>query len=208
MDEAEWLTAAPPLMMGHARRVAPASARKLRLLAVAWGRFLEAQPDYADAKPVAHLGEDVLDGRRTLDALWDDRHRGWGYEGDWSIANLVLAADDRLDRAIRSAMAFAEDRGRQAGLDVGPRSAVARALVRCVLGNPFRPAAVDPRWRTADAVGLARAIYEDRAFDRLPILADALTDAGCDDEQILAHCRSSGPHVRGCWVVDLVLGKE
>ena len=57
-------------------------------------------------------------------------------------------------------------------------------------------------------LGLARGIYEDRAFDRLPLLADALMDAGCADEQILAHCRSEGPHVRGCWVVDLVLGKE
>ena len=62
--------------------------------------------------------------------------------------------------------------------------------------------------RSTDAVGVARAIYDDRAFDRLPILADALMDAGCDDEQILAHCRGPGPHVRGCWVVDLVLGKE
>lgn len=64
------------------------------------------------------------------------------------------------------------------------------------------------RWRTADVLGLARAISEGRAFDRLPILADAPMDAGCDDDAILAHCRSQGPHVRGCWVVDLVLGKE
>jgi hypothetical protein len=77
-----------------------------------------------------------------------------------------------------------------------------------VLGNPFRPTAVDPRWRTTDVLGLARGIDEDRAFDRLPILADALTDAGCDHEEVLAHCRSPGPHVRGCWVVDLVLGLE
>jgi hypothetical protein len=81
-------------------------------------------------------------------------------------------------------------------------------LSRCVFGNPFRPVAFDPRWRTADVLGLARGIYEDRAFDRLPLLADALMDAGCADEQVLGHCRSEGPHVRGCWVVDLVLGKE
>ena len=73
--------------------------------------------------------------------------------------------------------------------------------------NP-RPVAFDPRWRTADAVGLARGMYEDRALDRLPLLADALMDAGCADEQVLGHCRSEGPHVRGCWVVDLVLGKS
>ena len=56
-------------------------------------------------------------------------------------------------------------------------------LLREVVGNPFRPVAIDPRWRTADVLGLARAIYEERAFDRLPLLADALMDAGCADEQ-------------------------
>ena len=81
-------------------------------------------------------------------------------------------------------------------------------LLRDIFGNPFRPVSFDSHWRTSDVVGLARAIYEDRAFDRLPILADALMDAGCADEQVLAHCRGDGPHVRGCWVVDLVLGKE
>jgi hypothetical protein len=80
-------------------------------------------------------------------------------------------------------------------------------LVRCVFGNPFRPSPFEPRWRTADVTGMARGIYEERAFDRLPILADALMDAGCDDAAILGHCRGPGPHVRGCWVVDLVLGE-
>jgi hypothetical protein len=81
-------------------------------------------------------------------------------------------------------------------------------LFRDIFGNPFRPVAFDLRWRTADVLGLARGIYDERAFDRLPLLADALMDAGCDREDVLAHCRSDGPHVRGCWVVDLVLGKE
>jgi hypothetical protein len=81
-------------------------------------------------------------------------------------------------------------------------------IVRDIFGNPFRPVAFAPEWRTADALSLAAGIYADRAFDRLPILADALMDAGCDSEEILAHCRSEGPHVRGCWVVDLVLGKQ
>ena len=81
-------------------------------------------------------------------------------------------------------------------------------LLRDIFGDPFRPVAFDPRWRTADVTELARAIYEDRTFDRMPMLADALMDAGCADEQIIGHCRGDGPHVRGCWVVDLVLGKE
>jgi hypothetical protein len=88
------------------------------------------------------------------------------------------------------------------------RSVPVSGLVRCIFGNPFRPVAFESRWRTSDAVGLARGIYDERAFDRLPLLADALMDAGCDDDQLVGHCRSAGPHARGCWAVDLVLGKR
>jgi hypothetical protein len=85
----------------------------------------------------------------------------------------------------------------------------AASLLRDVFGNPFRPAAIDPAWLTSTLVALARGIYDDRAFDRMPILGDALEDAGCDNADILAHCRdANATHVRGCWVVDLVLGKE
>lgn len=80
-------------------------------------------------------------------------------------------------------------------------------VIRDVIGNPFRSRSFNRQWRTADTLGLARGIYGDRAFDRMPLLADALMDAGCDNERIISHCRSGGPHVRGCWVVDLVLGK-
>jgi hypothetical protein len=80
-------------------------------------------------------------------------------------------------------------------------------LVHDIFGNPLRPVTADPRWLTSTAVALAQAIYADRAFDRLPILADALEEAGCDSQDVLAHLRGDGPHVRGCWVVDLVLGK-
>jgi hypothetical protein len=82
------------------------------------------------------------------------------------------------------------------------------ALLRDIVGNPFRPVAVESGWLTSTVTELARGIYEGRAFDRLPILADALQDAGCDEAEILGHCRGPGPHVRGCWVVDLVLGKS
>jgi hypothetical protein len=81
-------------------------------------------------------------------------------------------------------------------------------LLRDILGSPFRPVTLNPAWRTSNVTGLAQSIYDDRAFDRLPILADALEDAGCDNADILNHCRQPGVHVRGCWVVDLVLGKE
>ncbi|MBN9117823.1 MAG: hypothetical protein J0I06_01415 [Planctomycetes bacterium] len=81
-------------------------------------------------------------------------------------------------------------------------------IFRDIFGNPFCPVAVEPSWLTSDVRALATGIYEDRAFDRMPILADALQDAGCDNDDILSHCRQPGEHVRGCWVVDLVLGKK
>jgi hypothetical protein len=109
-------------------------------------------------------------------------------------------------------------------------------LLRDIVGNPFRPVAFDPNWLTTTIVAIARGIYESRDFSPMPLLADALQDAGCENEDILNHCRSArnfspmpvslkakiqganedylngsrfaGPHVRGCWVVDLILGKN
>jgi hypothetical protein len=82
------------------------------------------------------------------------------------------------------------------------------ALFCDIFGNPFRPVTFSPEWRTDTAVSLASQMYQSRDFSAMPILADALQDAGCDNADILDHCRSPGPHVRGCWVVDLVLGKQ
>jgi hypothetical protein len=87
------------------------------------------------------------------------------------------------------------------------RAALA-ALLHCIFGNPFRPAAFDPIWRSPNVMDLARGIYDDRAFGRLSILADALEESGCHDADILDHCRGAGPHARGCWVIDLVLGRS
>jgi hypothetical protein len=82
-------------------------------------------------------------------------------------------------------------------------------LLRDIFGNPFRPATFDPVWRTSTAVALAQQMYDAREFSIMPILADALQDAGCDSDDILNHCRDANSvHVRGCWVVDLVLGKK
>jgi hypothetical protein len=80
-------------------------------------------------------------------------------------------------------------------------------LVRDIFGNPFRLSAFSPSWSTSTAVTLAARMYESRDFSAMPMLAEALRDAGCDSADILAHCRGEGPHVRGCWVVDLVLAK-
>jgi hypothetical protein len=89
-------------------------------------------------------------------------------------------------------------------------------ILRCVFGNPFHPVAFSPEWRTDTALALARTMYVARDFSAMPILADALQDAGCDSDDnplpprggnLLDHCRGPGPHVRGCWVLDLVPGK-
>lgn len=100
------------------------------------------------------------------------------------------------------------------------------ALLRDIFGNPFQPIAIDPTWLTAGVVSLAQKMYAANDFNEMPDLADALQDAGCENEAILNHCRYSSlqaaesegspgaghgihcPHVRGCWVVDLVLGKS
>ena len=82
-------------------------------------------------------------------------------------------------------------------------------IARDIFGNPFRPATFDPAWLTSTVVALARGMYESRDFGAMPILADALQDAGCDSDEVLNHCRDAiQVHVRGCWVVDLVLGKD
>ncbi len=80
-------------------------------------------------------------------------------------------------------------------------------LVRCIFENPTQPINFDSRWRTSVALSLAREMYEERDFRRLPLLADALIAAGCNDERVVSHCKFAGLHVRGCWVLDLVLGK-
>jgi hypothetical protein len=80
-------------------------------------------------------------------------------------------------------------------------------LLRELFANPFRPVTFGPAWRTSSAVELARTIYQNRAFERMPELAGALEEAGCTDPDILGHCRGPREHVRGCWVVDLLLGK-
>lgn len=81
-------------------------------------------------------------------------------------------------------------------------------LVRDLFGNPFRPVSLDATWQSPTVISLATAVYDERAFDRMPILADALEDAGCTNTDILNHCRRPAVHARGCWVVDALLGKD
>ena len=80
-------------------------------------------------------------------------------------------------------------------------------LLRDIFGNPYRAVCFDPSWITPQVFALAQGIYEQQAFDQMPYLANTLEEAGCMDADILHHCRQSGKHVKGCWAVDLVLGK-
>jgi hypothetical protein len=81
-------------------------------------------------------------------------------------------------------------------------------LLRELFGNPFRPSAFDPAWRTPIVTAIASQIYQREAWEEMPVLGDALEDAGCPDAAALTHCRAGGPHLRGCWVVDGILGKN
>ena len=88
------------------------------------------------------------------------------------------------------------------------QSAAQAVLLRDIFGNPFRPAALNPARLTPGVVGLAGAIYDGRAFHRMSDLADMLESAGCADAEMIAHARQPVEHVRGCWVLDVVLGKS
>jgi hypothetical protein len=80
-------------------------------------------------------------------------------------------------------------------------------LLREIIGNPFRPVVLDPACLTPACQAIAQAVHEEGSFEQLPILADALEEAGCRDDELLEHLRSAGPHVRGCWALDAVLQK-
>jgi hypothetical protein len=99
-----------------------------------------------------------------------------------------------------------------AGREDHPERREQARLMRCIVGNPFRPVGpIGPAilsWNAGTIQSLARTIYDKRAIDRMPLLADALEDAGCTDAELLGHLRSPGPHVHGCWAVDLLSGRD
>jgi hypothetical protein len=133
---------------------------------------------------------------------WDTSHQAPGEESIGALQGEIIRQHQAVIQANTK-------RINQLSREAGHRErAMQLVTLRCIFGNPFRPVVVDGSWRTTDVVALAQAIYEERAFDRMPILADALEDAGCTFQQILNHCRQSGVHVRGCFAIDLILGKE
>jgi hypothetical protein len=125
-----------------------------------------------------------------------------------------LAARSAADHASASAAcvdySYDECRAIFAGVGVSVRREQA-LLLRDIVGDPFRPVAVDPSWRSGHGgrvSRMARSIYEARRFGDLSLLADALEDAGCAVPEIFAHCRHPDSHVRGCWVIDLLLERS
>lgn len=133
---------------------------------------------------------------------------GWGTLRDsWRAAHAAAAAAGEDFGLPGNACHYAAQDGR--GRDT--EDAGQAEVLREILGNPLRQTAVDPGWlhrNDGAAQKLAQVIYDERAFERMPILADAPEEAGCFDEEILGHCREAGSHVRGCWLSDLLLGRE
>ena len=231
MTELEWLASTDPApMLAYLR--GRASDRKLRLFAVAccqrvWqlltdGRSrqaVEVAERYADGLAgeeelrLAVVGASTVAERGVAasDLVVDESVASAAFAALNSTLPAEKAADYVTANAASAVYHAATAPGRLPAVARSAERAAQAALLRDIFGNPFRPAPADPAWLAwNDGVvpRLAQAVYDERAFDRLPVLADALEDAGCTDEQILRHCRAPGEHVRGCWVVDLVLGKE
>jgi hypothetical protein len=221
MTEAEWLACDDPAGLAHGLH-GWASRRKFLLFAAAClGRLPDPHPGdlapratavleaYADGaatpRDVAELraatppGEPppalFTQGLGSDAGFWGGEagrdHAAW--QTAWHLAGLAVARGPGRPSA-RAAAAWRE------------RRAVAVGLVRCVFGNPFRPDRPGP-WITPAAVTVARDAYDRRDFSALPVLADLLEEAGCPEQSVLDHCQKPGEHARGCWVVDLVLGK-
>jgi hypothetical protein len=215
MTEAEWLSCDDPVRMLAVLQTR-GSGRKLRLFAAHACRASPNLGAHENLEAAVDAAEGLADGVAS-----DEELAGAGEAIDWgrwemceSLNHLSLAVSVAVQRPpVRVSDAqevvghvalihpLCSPNGREE--DGYPRQCeILRELF------PFRPVTFDSAWRTVTAVALANLMYDSRDFTPMPILADALQDAGCDCEDILKHCRdASAPHVRGCWVVDLVLGK-
>jgi hypothetical protein len=181
-----------------------ATQRKARLYACACCRHLWKQIDNLRSEGAVLVAEAYADGVKSKKKLRmahvdvDSVASSYVYD----IHNLVLVASMEAVPLTGLIAAITTIRN-----DDNP--ILAAHLLRDIFGNLFRPVSLDAEWLTSTVVALATGIYEERAFDRMPILADALQDAGCTNEDVLNHCRDpSLTHVRGCWVVDLLTGRK
>lgn len=208
MTEHDWHSSTDPApMLAFLRDRGSVSERKLRLFACGACRRMGELIGKAGRKAVA-VAERYADGRAA--------------DCDLEIARDVLVGGLRPVRShddfharrfqLLPEVCLAYNLNGPAGVArVAERSREfgGADLLRCIFGPlPFRSITCDPSWRTSTAVALAGQFYESRDFTAMPILGDALEDAGCGDEDVLNHCRGPGVHVRGCWVVDQLLGKK
>ncbi len=201
MTESEWLACADPQSVLEFLR-GRASDRQLRLLACACWRVI--LPFFGrrcrEAIEIAEMYADGLSTHEDLLRAWQQTKK----------PPRTAARYDGF-HAARSALHYVElysSQAQRSGAISPVPFPIAQTFLCDLFGNPFRPIAVAPEWLTSTVLALATSIYTEKAFDRLPILADALQDAGCDSDDLLNHLRSAGPHVRGCWALDLVLGKS
>jgi hypothetical protein len=185
--------------------------RKLRLVACGCCRRLCYRLPDQQSRRAVETAEQFADG------LLDDKALAAAHESACAVVREVgilhpvhaaaYAASPNVKVAAYSAFQNAHDDGEQ----FVDKAQWQLALVYDVFGNPFRSVAFTPAWlawNDSTIPKLAQAIYNERAFDRMPILADALEEAGCTNLEILNHCRQPGEHARGCWVIDALLGKS
>ncbi|VTR91971.1 Uncharacterized protein OS=Sorangium cellulosum (strain So ce56) GN=sce5710 PE=4 SV=1 [Gemmata massiliana] len=217
MTEAEWSACEEPEALAYSD--IKASDRKWRLVLCACSRRIRKQMTEDRSRIALDLSERFADG-----LISDEELGAVGAAAQIAWVEVSRKYGDSLQRAAAAAAAYSSqrficdnDRSNAMGAvaEAFPKAArrtveqCAQAqIIRDIFGNPFRPVIFSPDWRTPTATTLASQMYESRDFGAMPILADALQDAGCDSDDVLNHCCGSGPHVRGCWVVDLVLGKE
>lgn len=223
VTKTEWTAATGPTAILDAFG-AMMSERKLRLFAIACCRRVWSLIGEKGRRGV-EIAEQYADGnrcQRTLRRAWraaqgEAREAKKGASESASLAAAYAVATDRpweptlLNvRATATAAAWAVKCINRGANEARRREWKAQAhLLRDVFHAWVPSISIEElAWNDGTVVKLAQGIYEDRAFDRLPILADALEEVGCHDAEILGHCRQSGEHVRGCWVVDLILGKE
>jgi hypothetical protein len=215
--EADWLAATLPSQLLRFMKK-QASRRQYRLFGVAccrtmWAALDPIERDVVDAVERYAEGEAM---QAELDRLapklpGTDKPHDHVTVVEGAVAWLINTGEPDHVAAIQvgafTASYFGHMQAKRPFGSWGPPSDYSRplALARDIFGNPFRPLPIDPTWRTGTIIAIARHIYAERAFDCMPILADALEDAGCSDAHLLDHCRQSTTHVRGCWAIDLLL---
>lgn len=217
MTETDWLTCGDPTLMLE-QVEGRISDRKLRLFACACVRRIWILLDDQRSRDAVEVAECFADGKAGREELAlacaaaDRAHAEAPRNANFrSFDAAPHVAEDDLSCSAADAAVCAADAIQiaAAGSDDARDAEIIlhTSILRCIFGVPFRPPTIDPAWLTPNVLSLAQTIYDERVFDRMPILRDALEEAGCDNAEILAHCRTQTEHVRGCWVIDSILGK-